>query len=102
MNDQQASSTFNELVQKALRHELISASGRTDAFRLAWEAKGNVGQIEREIEETEARLTNPTLLAGPMATGATPQIYQVAYLRGLRDALDLILQAIPPNGAEDL
>jgi len=71
----------------AIFREKCRAEGQHDALVFAMECQGDVGVIEAEIEDHLDLISSGT---GSSAPGASPRIYQDAYIAGLRLALEII------------
>jgi hypothetical protein len=94
MQHRNSSPEFPSSVQSALRRQALLAEGRLDAFRFAWECKGDISKLLAKVQETEELIFDPDLLAGSMAPSANPRIYREAYLLGLKDAIEIITNLI--------
>jgi hypothetical protein len=88
---QQSPKVLSE-IEAALAREILFAGGRRDGLQFASNHKNDLAAISAEIQEMEARISDPRALAGPMKPNAHPRIYTDAYLTGLKDAVELIEQ----------
>lgn len=80
-------------IPPALRRATWLSQGRKDAFCFVLAAPYDRARLQAEIDLTVERITDQGALRGAMAPGAGPRIYQDGYLAGLKDALQILLQA---------
>ena len=92
-NNEAVKETLSE-VEHAILREMWYVDGRSDALRYAWDCGRDLAQLLMKLKEVEARINNPSpSMAGPLAPGASPRIYQDGYLKGLKDAISIISTA---------
>lgn len=84
-------------LQYMLMKEGLQAEGRSSAFKFALECNEDLKQIQNEAETRKEYLQIPPDIRPDLAKGATPRIYQEAYLKGLEDAIELILRMNSEN-----
>jgi hypothetical protein len=79
-------------VRFTLTREILTASGRRDAFQFALDCQGDLARLLDEITDNEHAIAHPTpALREAMNETASPRIYKEGYLAGLRDAYELIV-----------
>jgi hypothetical protein len=93
MTQIQESSSIGKQAGRALRREMWYTQGKFEAFEFILENTNNVKEIKARIQEIEERLTDPILIAGPMAPDTSTRISREGYLAGLKDALRIISSA---------
>jgi len=79
----------------ALLHQMLLADGRMDAFRFAWETRGDLPQLQARMHEIEERIFNSPKTSNDILL---PGVGSGAYLEGYQAGLGDIVETLSnPN-----
>jgi len=81
-------------IEIALSQQLRTAEGRFAGLQFARDCIDDVTRTASELQNYEARLSDPRNAADPTTSNGNLRAYQEGYVAGLREALDTLMQLI--------